>query len=121
MTNYEEFLKAKKITERAVKDIHLALGRNERGDYDRRNDKHCFKFSLDSKSLDMGHGYYGSSSYYRSNDSSTVSYVQQACNELAHVIGEKAIKLALEDLEKKRIAALDEARQVFNDCESKPC
>src|SRR3990167_6923763 len=116
MTKYEAFLTAHRVVTRAIQDIHLALGRNEKGRDNTHIDKGQFKFSLSSTSLEMGHGYYGSSSYYRLDTADTVAYVQRACNELASVIGARAMELALADLEQLRMAAQAEARSVLGEC-----
>lgn len=118
MTNYEIYLQEKPVIERVCRNINAALGRTEKGELNKNNDKASFEFRLDAKSVELGYGYYGSSSYYRCDDAETIACVQKACRELAPLIGERAIKIALEDLESKRINAVAEARKVFSDCES---
>ena len=115
MTKHEAYLKQKPITKGVIGSINLALHRSVKGDYNSQNDKAEFRFTLDDKSLELGYGYYGSSSYYRTGNESTTAYIQRACNEMKAMIGDKAIQLAEDDLEKLRLEAVEEATLVLGE------
>ncbi len=130
MSKYDEYLKRKPEVERVVRYIRLARGQDAKGNYDSNNDKATFQFQagmnrtnpklLDAAwtpamiLLELSYGYYGSSSGYSAMDELTAGYVMKACNALKGQIAEKAIALAIADLEACRLAAQDEAQSVMN-------
>ena len=121
MSKIDTYQKVKNNNGKAIGDLRLSLRRNRKGEPDtHHNDKGCFRF-YDHKIWDSDmpiiihscHGYYGSSSAYAIGDSIIKQYILQSLNKNHQLIVEDAIEMMKEDIEKARLDAENEAKEVL--------
>ncbi len=116
MTKIEQYNKAKYDYEKVKLNVKRSLGQDQTD-----NDKHELSLQRRSNCSDRGtkvilfgrYGYYGHSSSYDALDDTVIDYLCAAFDQHANKIGETAIELAEQDMEKARLAAQEEAKNIL--------
>jgi hypothetical protein len=120
MSNIDVYNAIKTENKHAIGRLNLALQRTEEGVPNLNNDKGCFRF-YDSKVWDSDmrifihscYGYYGSSSAYSIESPTIKKYVIDVLNKKSKEIVEEAIKNLEADIEKARLACVEEAKKIL--------
>ena len=111
MSSYERYHSEAPKLRAAILVIRESLGQHANGDNDANNDKArvCFKVT------EMGHGYYGSSSYYTSDNSVAKGAIEDACYAMRKQIGGAAIAKLEADIAQLKRAATQEAKFIVDE------
>lgn len=121
MSKIDEYNEIKFKNSNAIKQLHLTQRRTEDGKSNNdSNDKGRCKFydhqiwDSDMKIyIHAAYGYYGSSSAYSVRGDVVKKYLLKAINQYERTIVDKAIELLKYDIEKARLEAENEAKEVL--------
>ena len=120
MSKIDEYNKIKFENSNAIKQLHLTQRRTEDGKPNNNNDKgRCSFYDRQLWDTDMkifihaAYDYYGSSSAYSVSGDVVKEYLLKALNQYERTIVDNAIELLKYDIEKARLEAENEAKEVL--------
>lgn len=116
MTKIEQYNKTKNNYEKIRRNIKKVLGQDSSD-----NDKYTLSLKRTSNVSDRGtkvilfgrYGHYGCSLSYNALDETIVDYLCAAFDHHAEQIGQTAVELAKQDMEKACLAAREEAKKIL--------